>query len=106
MRLCLLINPTDNWQQAVAHARKLVTASAEKHEVIGLFFYGSAAKIIADPKQQAQWLSFSNIPLYICRTMVEQHNLCDELLEPPFTVIGMAPWVVLMEQADRIVEII
>lgn len=106
MRLCLLINPTDNWQQAVKHAYHLAKAAVDNHELIGVFFYGTTANILTDSKQQAQWLTLSDTPLYICRTMIDNFNLSDELANQAFEVIGMAPWVRLMEQADHIVEII
>ncbi|KAA3641528.1 MAG: hypothetical protein DWP95_06580 [Proteobacteria bacterium] len=106
MRLCLLINPTDHWQHAVKYAHQLAMATEDKHQLIGVFFYGTAANIITDSQEQSKWQSLAKTPLYICRTMMDDFKLSDESLEQAFTVIGMAPWIGLMEQADRIVEII
>ena len=104
MRFCFLINPTDHWQQAVEHCLHLVQLARSSHDP-AVFFYGTAVNIIDDPKLCKRWHDLSNQPLYLCRTMMDAHGIEDKTIDPAFEVIGMAPWIKLMEQADRIVEI-
>jgi|GEM_PF-4891912 len=106
MRICFLINPTDNWQQAVKHAYQLAIQAQSKYDLSGVFFYGSSVKIIQAPQYLKQWQNLSECPLFLCRTMMEEHHLSEQDTESPFNVVGMAPWIMMMEQADRIVEII
>ncbi len=106
MRFCFLINPTNNWQQAVEHTYQLAKQAQSSHQLTAVFFYGSAAHIAHQDDQQRQWQDLSACPLYICRTMLDKYNLTADSVEPFFQVIGMAPWIMHMEQADRIVEII
>jgi sulfur relay (sulfurtransferase) complex TusBCD TusD component (DsrE family) len=105
MRFCFLINPTDHWQQAIKHAFYLAQQANINQELIGVFFYGSSVHIIQDSQLQTQWHDLADCPLYVCRTMVDEYQLAEKDIEAPFQLIGMAPWVMIMEQADRIVEI-
>ena len=106
MRFCFLINPTQDWQQAVEHTFQLAKQAHIDHELAGVFFYGTAVKIAQNTDYQTQWHTLADCPLYVCRTMIEEHHLSEQDIKPPFNVIGMAPWIMTMEQADRIVEII
>lgn len=106
MRICFFINPTDDWQQAVNHGYQLARLAHRNHELSGVFFYGSAVQIVTESKHMSPWQGLSDCSLYLCRTMMDEYRVATDLAIAPFQVIGMAPWIVTMEQADRIVEII
>ncbi len=105
MRISFLINPTDDWQQAVEHARQLVQSAIRKHHITTVFFFGSAAHILQHHHQQHQWKAVKSGHLWICRTMVDQLKLDETTCPPHFSIVGLAPLVNSMEQSDRIVEI-
>lgn len=105
MRISFLINPTDDWQQAVEHSRQLVLSAMRKHHITAVFFFGSAAHILQHRHQQHQWKTVKNVQLWICRTMVDQLQLNESTCTKHFSIVGLAPWVNSMEQSDRIVEI-
>lgn len=105
MRICFLINPTDHWQQAVKHGFYLAQQANINQDLIGVFFYGSSVHITQDSQLQTQWHDLSECSLYLCRTMMEEYHLPEKNIVSPFQVIGMAPWITIMEQANRIVEI-
>lgn len=106
MRFCFLINPSNDWQQAVEHSLQLAKQAHIDHELTGVFFYGTSVLITQDHERQSQWQVLSDCPLYVCRTMIEEMHLSEQHVTSPLKVIGMAPWIMTMEQADRIVEII
>lgn len=106
MRLCFLINPSEDWQQAVEHARHLALAALKTHQITAVFFFGSAAKIIQDTSMQQRWNKLNSCDLWICRTMIDQWQLNETACHNHFSVTGMAPWIDCMQQSDRVIEII
>jgi sulfur relay (sulfurtransferase) complex TusBCD TusD component (DsrE family) len=106
MRYNLIINPSHQWQQSVAHGLSLYKSMIDQgHEVISVFFYGDAAQIAADNNSQKKWLNpSSHSEFLICRTMIETHEIFQNVL-PQFNVVGMGKLASNMEQADRTVEI-
>jgi len=106
MRFCFLINPSNDWQQAVEHCIQLAKQAHIDHELAGVFFYGTSVHITQDIERQTQWQILTDCPLFVCRTMMDELHLSEQDVTAPFKVIGMAPWIMTMEQADRIVEII
>jgi|SRR5690554_847689 len=106
-QLCFLINPTSHWRAASDHTHALCHSTQKQgHQVSAVFFYGQAAYIATDYEQQKKWSSLAIDNLFICRTMLDHYQIDVALADNTFKIIGMAPWVVLMEQSDRIIEIV
>lgn len=105
--LCFLVNPTNHWQVAIDHTRALChNAIKQGHHISAVFFYGQAAYIAADCEQQKKWSQLTIENLFICRTMLENYRIDTALADNTFKIIGMAPWVLLLEQSDRIIEVV
>ena len=106
-QLCFLINPTQHWRSAIDHTRALChSAINQGHHVSSVFFYGQAAYIAADFEQQLKWSILNINELFICRTMLDDYRIDSTKIDNSFKIIGMAPWLLLMEQSDRIIEVI
>lgn len=105
MKYNLIINPSHQWQQSIAHALKLYNAMIKQgHDVISVFFYGDAAHIAADSQSQKQWFNQQGTELLICRTMIETYDISQQL-QPHFKLVGMGKLASNMELAEKTVEI-
>jgi len=108
MNICLLINPTHNWQESLDQAAQLISAALKAGATLhSVFFYGESVLLATEPNLQQNWLQLTagtHARLLLCRTMLEHYDL-PAPDHPQLEVVGMASLASAMEQADRTLEI-
>ncbi|WP_395374505.1 DsrE family protein [Marinicella sp. W31] len=109
MKLAIMINAQDDWQQTNAHAMALLDAFVQNnHEIVGVFFYGRSVNMVTQQDTSRQWLNWidqNHTSVVVCSTMLTQEQLTTDAENLGFPVAGMAAWVNWCQQADRIMEL-